>query len=92
MLLFAWLLSNPFQGTFAVGDTLTKGTGGDTTTATVFAVTDNVNLMFVHVGPSTINGSGSEFADGDSVSGTGGASGTVSTGGVGTANNEFTFH
>lgn len=79
------------SGTFAVGDTLTKGSGGDTTTATVFAVTDSEANVIVHVGPSTINGSGSEFADGDSVSGTGGASGTVSTGGVGTANNEFTF-
>ena len=56
------------SGTFAVGDTLTKGSGGDTTTATVFAVTDSESNVIVHVGPSTINGSGSEFADGDSVS------------------------
>ena len=39
-----------------------------------------------------LNGSGSEFADGDSVSGTGGASGTVSTGGVGTAKMNLHSH
>ena len=61
------------SGTFVVGDTLTKGSGGDTTTATVFAVetTEGGNVI-VYVGPSTINGSGSEFADGDSVTATGG--------------------
>ena len=47
--------------------------------------------MILQIGPSTINGTGTEFADGDSVSvGTNGA-GTVSTGGVGSANNEFVF-
>ena len=47
--------------------------------------------MILQIGPSSINGTGTEFADGDSVSvGTNGA-GTVSTGGVGTANNEFVF-
>ena len=80
------------SGTFVVGDTLTKGSGGDTTTATVFAVetTEGGNVI-VNVGPSTINGSGSEFAAGDSVTATGGGAGTVSTGGVGSANDEFTF-
>lgn len=80
------------SGTFVVGDTLTKGSGGNTTTATVFAVesTEGGNVI-VNVGPSTLNGSGTEFADGDSVTATGGGAGTVSTGGVGSANNEFTF-
>ena len=73
-------------GTPAVGDTLTKGAGGNTTTATVYAYKNNI----VHIGPSTINGSGAEFADGDSVT-SGSATGTVSTGGVGSAQNEFVF-
>ena len=80
-------------GGFAVGDTITKGTAPNATTATVYDVFDDVgnNLMILQIGPSTINGTGTEFADGDSVSvGTNGA-GTVSTGGVGTANNEFVF-
>ena len=36
-------------------------------------------------------GSGSEFAAGDSITASGGATGTIATGGIGTANNEFTF-
>jgi len=71
-------------GTFAVGSTATKGSGGDTTTATVFGVVGTI----IYIGPSTINGSGAEFADGDSVT-AGGASGTISTGGIGTASNDF---
>tara|TARA_B100000902_G_C27271529_1_gene896521 strand:- start:49 stop:1491 length:1443 start_codon:yes stop_codon:yes gene_type:complete len=71
-------------GTFAVGSTATKGTGGDTTTATVFGVVGTI----IYIGPSTINGSGAEFADGDSVT-AGGASGTISTGGIGAASNDF---
>jgi len=74
-------------GTFSSGNTVTKGSGSNTTTATVFAVNGTV----LHVGPSTINGSGSEFAAGDSVSNGAGASGTISTGGVGTASNKFAF-
>ena len=78
--------------TFSVGDTLTKGTGGNTTTAVVYSVpanqTDSVTL---YIGPSTLNGTGTEFADGDSVTGTGGGTGTVTTGGIGTAGDEFIF-
>ncbi len=55
-------------GTFTVGETVTKGTGGDTTTAVIYSVQGAV-LRF---GPSTINGSGAEFADGDSITGSGG--------------------
>ena len=74
-------------GTFSIGNTITKGAGSDTTTATVFAI----NGSILHVGPSTINGSGSEFAAGDSISNGAGASGTVATGGVGSASNKFAF-
>ena len=50
------------QGTFTVGDTLSKGAGSNTTTAKVYGVT--ASLLFI--GPSTINGTGTEFAAGDS--------------------------
>ena len=72
------------SGLPAPGDTLTKGTGGNTTTATVYFYKNNI----IYVGPSTINGSGSEFAAGDSVT-SGSATATVSSGGVGSAVNEF---
>ncbi len=74
-------------GTFSVGNTITKGSGSDTTTAVVYGI----NGTILHIGPSTINGSGSEFTDGDSISNGAGASATVSTGGVGTASNKFVF-
>lgn len=78
-------------GNFLVGDTLTKGAGGDTSTATVFSVNQGSGSTILYIGPSTLNGSGTEFTDGDSVSATGGASATVSAGGVATAANEFIF-
>ena len=78
------------SGTFAVGQTITKGTGGNTTVATILA-SSGEGASTVTIGPSTINGSGSEFADGDSVTGSGGGTGTVSTGGVGSATNEFAY-
>ena len=74
-------------GTFSVGNTITKGSGSDTTTAVIYGI----NGTILHVGPSTINGSGAEFTDGDSISNGAGASATVSTGGVGTASNKFVF-
>ena len=74
------------SGAFAIGDTLTKGTGGNTTTATVYQATETI----LYIGPSTLNGSGTEFAAGDSV-GNGSATATVATGGVGTAEEEFVF-
>lgn len=80
------------SNTFVVGDTLTKGTGGDTTTAVVYSVpAQQEGNVTIYIGPSTINGSGSEFADGDAVTGTGGGTGTVATGGIGTAGDEFIF-
>lgn len=75
------------SGTFVVGDTLTKGASPDDTTAVVYGVAGSI----LYIGPSTINGSGTEFTDGDTVSGTGGATASISTGGVGTASNKFIF-
>ena len=74
-------------GTFSVGNTITKGSGSDTTTAVVYGI----NGTILHIGPSTINGSGAEFTDGDSISNGAGASAKVSTRGVGTASNKFAF-
>lgn len=74
-------------GTFSVGNTITKGSGSDTTTAVVYGI----NGTLLYVGPSTINGSGSELAAGDSISNGAGASATISSGGVGTASNKFVF-
>jgi len=74
-------------GTVAVGDTITKGTGSNTTTAVVFFQSGG----FVTLGPSTLNGTGTEFAAGDSVSFTSGGSATISSGGIGTADNRFVF-
>tara|TARA_B100001113_G_scaffold338669_1_gene321075 strand:+ start:1360 stop:2841 length:1482 start_codon:yes stop_codon:yes gene_type:complete len=76
-------------GTFAVGETITKGTGGNTTTTILYGALIGQGGVTLYVGPSTLNGSGSEFADGDSVTSTGGATATISTGGVGTAGNDF---
>ena len=75
-------------GTFNAGDTVTKGTGGDTTTAVLF--TDE-NSGFVSFGPSTINGSGSEFAEGDTVTSSSGGTGTIAVGGIGTESDKFIF-
>ena len=71
---------------FTAGETLSKGTSGNDTTATVYGQ----NGSIIYIGPSTLNGTGTEFAAGDSVS-TAGGSGTISTGGVGTAANDFVF-
>ena len=79
-------------GTFAVGETVVKGSGGNTATATIYAVSQGSGpSTLVYVGPSTLAGSGSEFADGDSLTASGGATGTISTGGIATATNDFTF-
>lgn len=77
-------------GDFAVGDVIEKGIGADTTTATVYSVNQGSGSTLIYVGPSTINGAGTEFVAGDSIS-TPAASGTISTGGVGTAAQEFAF-
>ena len=78
-------------GTFAIGNTITKGTGSNTSVATVFAVASGSGGATLYIGPSTLNGSGSEFVAGDSITASGGATATISSGGVGTAANEFTF-
>ena len=77
-------------GSFAVGETLTKGSGSDTTTGVIYGVNTSTNI--VYIGASTINGSGAEFAAGDSVANTGAtASATIASGGVATAANKFVF-
>ena len=76
------------NGPFVVGNTISKGSGSDTTTAIVLGVTQAGDIT---IGPSTINGSGSEFAAGDSISVSGGASATISTNGVGSEVNAFIF-
>ena len=71
-------------GTFVVGGTLSTGTSPDDTTAVIYGVVGTI----LYIGPSTINGSGAEFADGNAVA-SGAASGTISSGGIGTASNDF---
>ena len=75
-------------GTWVVGDTVTKGTGGNTATATVYGI-DTTTL---YVGPTTLAGTGTEFAAGDSLTGTGGGAGTIAASpAITTAQNEFCF-
>ena len=75
-------------GSFAAGDTISKGTSPNDTTAVVYG-TDGTLL---HIGPSTLNGTGAEFAAGDSIGTAGGASATISASpAITAANNEFAF-
>ena len=74
-------------GTFLVGDTLTKGTAPDDTTAVVYGI-DGTTL---YIGDSTINGGGTEFTDGDTVSGTAGGAATISNSGITAAEGEYVF-
>ena len=75
-------------GSFAAGDTISKGTSPNDTTAVVYGV----DAAYLLIGPSTLNGTGTEFAAGDSVGVSGGASGTISASpGITAANNEFAF-
>ena len=75
-------------GSFAAGDTISKGTSPNDTTAVVYGV-DGVLL---HIGPSTLNGTGTEFAAGDSIGTSGGTAGTISASpAITAANNEFAF-
>ena len=78
-------------GTFAAGETLTKGTGGNTTTALIYDAYLENQVNYILIGPETLNGSGSAFAASDSVSNGSGASATISSGGVGTAAQDFVF-
>jgi len=76
------------SGTFAAGNTISKGSGGNTTTALVYGV-DGTTL---HIGPSTLNGTGTEFAAGDSIGVSGGASATISASpAITAAQEEFVF-
>ena len=78
------------SGTFAVGDTVTKGTSPNQTSAVVYEVAEGQ----IYIGPSTASGTNAlpadEFAAGDSVT-NGTATATISTGGIGTAEEEFVF-
>ncbi|MAG49278.1 hypothetical protein CMO86_06350 [Candidatus Woesearchaeota archaeon] len=75
-------------GTFVVGNTISKGSGSDTTTAVVYGV----NGTTLYIGPSTINGSGSEFAAGNSIGVSGGASATIAASpAITAAQEEFVF-
>tara|TARA_B100002019_G_scaffold108882_1_gene93560 strand:+ start:1507 stop:2991 length:1485 start_codon:yes stop_codon:yes gene_type:complete len=80
---------NSVVGTFAVGETITKGSAPNTTTATIYAVAQGSGTTSIYIGPSTINGSGAEFTDSDGITSSGGATASISTGGVGAAVNEF---
>ena len=82
---------NSTSGTFAVGETISTGTSPDDTVATVYAFVAGSGDTTLYIGPSTINGSGSEFADSDTITASGGATGSISTGGIGTAQNEYVF-
>ena len=75
-------------GSFAAGDTISKGTSPNDTTAVVYGVDGTL----LHIGPSTLNGTGTEFAAGDSIGVSGGASATISASpAITAANNEFAF-
>ena len=75
-------------GEFSSGDTISKGTSPNDTTAVVY----DVDGTLLHIGPSTLNGTGTEFAAGDSIGVSGGASATISASpAITAANNEFTF-
>jgi len=75
------------SGTLAIGETVSVGVAPNDTVATIYGVNGTV----LYIGPSTINGAGAEFTDSDAATLSGGATGTVSVGGVGTAANKFVF-
>ncbi len=75
------------SGSFGVGETISTGTSPNDTTAVVYGVAESI----IYVGPSTINGTGAEFAAGDAIASTGGAGATISSGGIGTAAGDFVF-
>lgn len=74
-------------GEFNVGDTISKGTAPDNTDAVIY----DVNGDFITIGPSTINGLGTEFTDGDAVVSSSTASGTIAAGGISAAESKFIF-
>ena len=78
-------------GTFAVGQTVVKGTAPNTATCTIYAVNTDGGNNIIYVGPTVLAGTGSEIVAGDALTGSGGATGTISTGGIGTGVQEFVF-
>ena len=78
-------------GNFEVGQVLTTGTSPDDTEATIFAVDDTGANTILYIGPSTINGAGAEFTDGNIVATEFGGSATISAGGIAAAVNAFVF-
>ncbi len=88
--LTAITVENP-NGDFNIGATLSKGTAPNATTALIYDAYNAGSNLIIQVGPSTVNGSGSAFAAGDSVSASSGGSATIATGGIGTAGDEFVF-
>ena len=75
-------------GTFAAGDTITKGTSPNDTTALVYGL----HGFVMYIGASTLNGTGTEFAAGDSIGTSGGASATISASpAITAAQEEFVF-
>lgn len=79
------------SGVIGLGDTLTKGAGSDTTTALIFETFISGSDTVAVVGPETVNGSGTAFADGDILTATSGGNGTIGSGGIGTAGQDFVF-
>lgn len=75
-------------GDFNIGDTITKGVAPNDTTAIVLSAPGG---GFITIGPSTINGSGTEFAEGDDISSSSGGTGTIALGGISTAVTKFIF-
>ncbi|AOO10404.1 structural protein [Synechococcus phage S-RIM8] len=74
-------------GEFNVGDTVSKGVAPDNTDAVIY----DVNGDFITIGPSTINGLGTEFVDGDAITSSSTASGTIAAGGISATENKFIF-
>ena len=70
-------------GTIAVGETVRNGDASNNATATVYSVTQNESdsTATVYIGPSSLNGTGVEFAAADTVVFSGSATGTVDANG-----------
>ncbi len=71
------------SGDFNLGDTITKGSAPNTTTAVLYDTYVSGSNRILIVGPRTLNGTGTEFAAADALASSSGGSTTISTGGVG---------
>ena len=78
-------------GAWTGGETVSVGSAPDNTEALIYDTQIVGSNTVIYVGPSTINGSGAEFADADVLTSQGGATGTVIGGGIAAAANEFVF-